>query len=551
MRILPALTALSLACAHTAPVLRSRGLTEAVSTTDALREALAPRRVALLVGIDTYDDPAFEDLHHAVDDAEAVAALLRRKESGFDEVVVLAGAEGTTRTALFDAIRRTAAGLRRDDELVVYFAGHGVRAEVGGSRRFLLPSDASTIDLVGTAIDVDAFVGFLTSLAPLRTGIIVDACFDGGGRSARPPAGPGQPAAPIEDRRTAELGPGDIQVYATTPGRPSLEDDTVGHGVYSWYLLEAMSWGFREADADRDGLLTLWEAHDHARGRVVTHTSGAQVPEAILRTVGEADVVLVGSSTVREARESALLYLYVADDHPLHGATLRIDGRARGALPGTIPVEPGRHAVTVIDSGGVVVADGYIEVGEGRAYRVDGLVTKVQQERGDVAVRVVGLAHPGLGDALGAGGGGLEVSVTRRLAPRVAPGLVLGGRAVIGTSVGVAGGLGARPVLTGGLALGWQGDKNHLQWRVGWTASAWWIPARDAGALSDPLDDPDRAGWAFFGTGPQVVLGGVVGRGWSVDATVLLEGTGVQTSASTPPAFVPLLTLGIGARAAF
>ena len=61
-------------------------MTDAITTGEALRQALAPRRVALVVGVDHYDDPSFPALRHAVADADAIAALMSTKEAGFDQV---------------------------------------------------------------------------------------------------------------------------------------------------------------------------------------------------------------------------------------------------------------------------------------------------------------------------------------------------------------------------------------------------------------------------------------------------------------------------------
>jgi uncharacterized caspase-like protein len=545
---------LLLAACAPKPALRARGLSDATSTATALRETLAPRRVALLVGIDAYTDPLLPDLRHAAADATALGEVLRQPDAGFDEVLVLADADGTPRSRVFEGLRRLAATVQRDDELVVFFAGHGTRVPVdGGEHRFLLPSDARTTDLVGSAIDLEDLLDYVLTLPPLRKGVIVDACFDGGGRSVTRPGLRGFPAAALheDEARLTRLGPGDAQLFATTPGRPSLEDDTLGHGVYTWYLLEALGWGFRDADRDGDGLLTLWEAHDHARGQVVAHTHGAQVPEAILRTVGEADVVLRGTPGARRRRDAALLYLYDQPGSPLAGATISVDGRARGALPGTIPVDAGRHEVVVTDRSGHVVADGWIELGVGRAYRVDQLAAKVEGERGGAEVRAIAVAAPGLGAVLGPAAVGVEVALDGRLAPVRAPGLVLGGRLGLGAALGGAEGLGARTFGSVGVDLGWRGDVGRLRWGLGWGATGWWLPPRGADGLAVPVASPDRAGWAFAATGPRAQLAVVVEGGWSVGLSAAAEGTGLVLSPGARTTFVPVVTAGVGARARF
>lgn len=115
---------LLLACAH-GPDLSPKGLLPASTTAEALSRELEPRRFALLVGVDDYDDPTFTDLRHARDDAELLGEVLRAASVGaFDEVTVLPDA---SRDEVLAALRRIAADLRRRDTVVVYFSGHGTR----------------------------------------------------------------------------------------------------------------------------------------------------------------------------------------------------------------------------------------------------------------------------------------------------------------------------------------------------------------------------------------------------------------------------------------
>ena len=67
---------LLLACAH-GPDLDPKGLQPAETTAEALARELEPRRFALLVRVDDYDDSAFPDLHDAGDDARLLGEVLR------------------------------------------------------------------------------------------------------------------------------------------------------------------------------------------------------------------------------------------------------------------------------------------------------------------------------------------------------------------------------------------------------------------------------------------------------------------------------------------
>ena len=54
---------------------RDKGLSPARSTLEALQQARAPRRIALVVGVDRTNDPSFPPLRHAGDDAERPGVL--------------------------------------------------------------------------------------------------------------------------------------------------------------------------------------------------------------------------------------------------------------------------------------------------------------------------------------------------------------------------------------------------------------------------------------------------------------------------------------------
>ena len=70
-----------------------------------LDAAHAPRKLALLIGIDRFDDPAWRRLRYAVRDArELGATLLDPAVGGFDQVIVRSAPEETGTRALREAL---------------------------------------------------------------------------------------------------------------------------------------------------------------------------------------------------------------------------------------------------------------------------------------------------------------------------------------------------------------------------------------------------------------------------------------------------------------
>jgi len=519
-----AMTALVLAlaaCVHHAgePAARARGMEAARSTAEALNAALVPRRIALVVGIDNYDDPAFPPLAHAVHDAELLAGVLRDPEGGgFDRVEVLSG--GPTRGAVLRQLQALGRDLRREDVLIVYFSGHGTRvpdAEAESQRRYLLQSNSRAADLETTAIELEALQAWFSGLPPARKALIVDACFNGDGKSVVRPAHRDVPVRETFGPIATVLAGGEAHLFATSPGRPALEDDQLGHGVYSYFLIEALSWAFSEADRDDDGVVTAWEAHDHARTHTLERTDGVQVPEASLRVVGIADLVLAGRPGPRSRRDRALVYLYPPPSHPLSGATLWVDGRARGSIPGTVAVDAGRHHLSIENDEGALIAEGHAKLAAGRPYRAEELARILRGPRLGVGLRPTVLRNPsGLHGTLGPVGRSLEAHGYLRDDAAPGRGALVGLRASVGAARGAADSeSGGRFLGEAALAVGAQRDGRFFRARFGWSLGVAWAPPPGSRA-PDAAVRRSELGWVYLTTGPEVTVGWVLGENLSL-----------------------------------
>ncbi len=537
-----------------------RGMAPALSTADALDRELAPRRRAILVGIDRFRDPVFPPLEHAVHDAEALGEVLARaRTGGFDEVRVLVDPADTTRDAIVQALAQAAQELRPEDELVVYFSGHGTRVldpQRGAWRRFLIASDSRSGELETTALALDELQAWFGELAPARKALVLDACFSGDGKSAVRPAleaGEQPPAGPLMPRALG-MSAGEAHLYATSAGRPSREDDRLGHGVYTYFLLEALSWGFGEADLNQDAVMTAYEAHDYARGRAIAYTKGVQVPEAAFRVVGEADLALAGEPEARQVREDALVYLYQAPAG-LQGTRLRVDGRDRGLFPGTVPVGAGRHRIQVVDAEGVVLVDGHATLRAGRSYDARDLARVAQGPRRGVGARSFVLAAPALARALGSGAMGLEVWGLRRVQRGPAQGLTTG--AALGVALAPSRELAGsgtvrdpRTLLSGRWTAGYQGDWRRLRYRAELAAGVLLLPPDYLEGLPDqapePGERPSEEGWLVGVAGARLGAGWVLTEGLAATVSVRAEGSWLELDPGAGGRWVPWLSATAG-----
>jgi hypothetical protein len=77
---------------------------------------------ALIIGINDYRDPKIQDLETAVNDATAMAKLLRERY-GFQVKLLLD--RKATKEAIYQALRNLALSTKSDDSVLIYYAGHG------------------------------------------------------------------------------------------------------------------------------------------------------------------------------------------------------------------------------------------------------------------------------------------------------------------------------------------------------------------------------------------------------------------------------------------
>jgi caspase domain-containing protein len=334
--------------------------------------ALAPRRLALLVGIQAYDDPQWRELRFPSADAAALAAVLRDRERGaFDEVEVLAG--GPTREEVRAALRRLADRSRDErDTVVVYFSSHGTLARdaMGALRRYVVARDTRVADVPGTGLSMDELRSDFDRLRSRRKVLILATCHSGSGKSLLPEDVQAELAgikAGFFVRPIEEVSRASLVLAASAWGETAREDEKLGNDVYTHFLVEALRMG---ADRNGDGAVTAPEAHDYARRMTYEWTGGRQRPSAESSEVG-ADAIVLAGKVARRGRPE--LFSYAAR---LDGFTVRVDGKPLAELPGGVAVDPGRHRVQVSKGQGPEIFAGWVKVSDGERVDVERLVVR-------------------------------------------------------------------------------------------------------------------------------------------------------------------------------
>lgn len=365
-------------------------------------ELFRGRRLALIVGPDSFTTGDFTDLAYTDDDALALSTVLQDPARGaFDRVWTLTAASVSRR----DGVRRAMAQLEAetrspDDTVFVYFSTHGSMARDldGDLRQYLVLSDTRLSDLAGTGLSHAEILDWLERLPSRRKVLVLATCHSGQGKSALPPAlarelshTKGAPVVPP----LREVSEAVVLIGVCAWNETARESEDLGHDIYTWFFLEALA----DGDLDGDGAVTITEAHDQARRRTWTYTGGAQRPYARAEILGVDPIVLTGQ---RGQATAGTLGSWRAR---WEGYRVAIDGHDKGELPGLIAVGPGEHRVEIIEPGrDRVVARSRLRLREGETLEIDRLVRRDRVRLGGgggwLSASTSGVGGPSLGGEL-------------------------------------------------------------------------------------------------------------------------------------------------------
>jgi hypothetical protein len=236
----------------------------------------APTRWAVVIGIGNYQSPDIARLRYAVRDAEAVYQVLTGP-GGFKSEHVLLLTDKTDRKPTLRNIRWAlgtllARSARKDDTVVIYFAGHGAPevdqrgVERDGLAKYLAPIDVDPDDLFSSALAMDDIQTIFSRIEAERVVVFLDACYSGaaGGRTF---SSMKTRATGVDDLFLERLtrSKGRAIVTASRPSEVSIELSELGHGVFTYYLVEGLKGA---ADANRDGIVSLQELYEYVEQQV-------------------------------------------------------------------------------------------------------------------------------------------------------------------------------------------------------------------------------------------------------------------------------------------
>ena len=235
---------------------------------------------AVVIGIDRYQNT--RPLKYACNDAKAFYNHLIRNNHIPEENVTLVLNEEARITRLRSILGthlKNKAG--KDDMVIIFFAGHGAcekdvtSPDKDGLEKYILPYDADPRDLYASALPMSEVSRIFNRIRSERLIFIADACYSGasGGRTINLAGIRANISEAFLDRIAS--GKGRIILTASGGNEVSAEDDTLKHGVFTYFLLEGLR---GRADMDKDGIITVDEAYRYVSLEVPRATGQEQHP---------------------------------------------------------------------------------------------------------------------------------------------------------------------------------------------------------------------------------------------------------------------------------
>jgi hypothetical protein len=137
--------------------------------------AVASKYVALLIGINEYEDPEIVDLDRPVADAKSLAEILVNDYTFESENVQLL--ENPTRADIIDALDNLRKTMTPNDNLLLFYAGHGLWEEEG-EIGYWIPSDGTRRSTAGYFRN-STLTDMIGAIKSKHTLLLADACFSG------------------------------------------------------------------------------------------------------------------------------------------------------------------------------------------------------------------------------------------------------------------------------------------------------------------------------------------------------------------------------------
>ncbi|MEH2225582.1 caspase, EACC1-associated type [Nostoc sp.] len=227
-------------------------------------------KVALLIGVSEYES-GLNPLPAATKDVEAMQrVLLHLKIGGFDDVTLLINPQ---QYEMAVAIETLFDNRQKDDLLLLFFSGHGIKDE-SGKLYFAACNTCKTdkgVLLKATTVPASFVHEVMSNSRSRREVVILDCCFSGAfaeGLSAKDNG--------FVDIKNQLGGEGRAILTSSTSTQYSFEQQGADTSTYTRYIVEGLETG--AADRDEDGWISVDELHEYAT-KAVQEAAPAMKPE--------------------------------------------------------------------------------------------------------------------------------------------------------------------------------------------------------------------------------------------------------------------------------
>lgn len=227
-------------------------------------------RYALILGVGDYTNSEFESLSYTLNDANAFRDVIGKLGHQVVDTGFLTDSD-VTRTN----VKRSLGVIGRliderqseESTVLVYFSGHGYNK---GGENYLVLGRSNESDLERTGIAFNELLAWLQETKAKNVVFIADACRNAGGTEV---AGPTSMQTWVDPKLNIQ----NLHILlGAKPNGFAYEKAELGngHGVFTYYLLDAISWNM----GNDHGLLDLASLYEIVHKRVVDYSGGEQTP---------------------------------------------------------------------------------------------------------------------------------------------------------------------------------------------------------------------------------------------------------------------------------
>jgi len=217
-------------------------------------------RIALLIGVSEYL-PGLNPLPAAVKDVEAIERVLKDPEMGnFDLVKALTNPD---RQSMEDEIDSLFSERSKDDLIVLFFSGHGIKDDSG---KLYFATKITCKNQKGelvrtTAMSATTVHEAMHRCRAKRQVLILDCCFSG----AFDPSLTAKNDSSIDFKSQLEAE-GRVVLTSSSFNEYSFEQKESELSIYTRYLVEGIETG--AADLDGNGEISITELHDYVSSKI-------------------------------------------------------------------------------------------------------------------------------------------------------------------------------------------------------------------------------------------------------------------------------------------